>query len=101
MAKSHHLQLLALLLYHMIIKCYIPVSYTHLQHLKQINKCLQSSLSLKGTNLSLKEAIENNIELQQLMEDYDDIKKVVEIAAVIQGIPRNISTHAAGIVITK
>ncbi len=71
------------------------------QHLKQINKCLQSSLSLKGTNLSLKEAIENNIELQQLMEDYDDIKKVVEIAAVIQGIPRNISTHAAGIVITK
>lgn len=58
-------------------------------------------MSLKGTNLSLKEAIENNIELQQLMEDYDDIKKVVEIAAVIQGIPRNISTHAAGIVITK
>ena len=35
------------------------------------------------------------------MEDYDDIKRVLTVACKIQGIPRNTSTHAAGIVITK
>ena len=35
------------------------------------------------------------------MDQFDSIRKVVEIASTIQGMPRNISTHAAGIVITK
>lgn len=35
------------------------------------------------------------------MNNYEDINKVLTIACKIQDIPRNISTHAAGIVITK
>ncbi len=71
-------------------------------HLKQINKCLQSLMVGKASyTLSLKDAIEKSPELQQLMDDYDDINKVVSVAATIQGLPKNISTHAAGIIITK
>ena len=35
------------------------------------------------------------------MDEYDDIAQVLSVAAKIQGLPRNISTHAAGIIITK
>lgn len=70
------------------------------QYMKEINRCLQNDTSSKIV-VSLKDAINNNPELQQLMDQFDSIRKVVEIASTIQGMPRNISTHAAGIVITK
>jgi DNA polymerase-3 subunit alpha len=35
------------------------------------------------------------------MDEYDDIARVLNIACKIQGLPRNVSTHAAGIIITK
>ena len=54
-----------------------------------------------GTALLIADAINDSPELLQLMEDYDDIKRVLTVACKIQGIPRNTSTHAAGIVITK
>lgn len=69
---------------------------------KQIYRCLENAISRKESYIiTLKEAIKKSEELIQLMDDHDDIKQVLKIASTIQGIPRNISTHAAGIVITK
>ena len=70
--------------------------------LKEINKYLQNSSNYKShENPSLQEIVENSEELNVLMDDHEDIKKVLINAIKIQDIPRNISTHAAGIVITK
>lgn len=56
---------------------------------------------LKNTSKHLKEAIDNSSELQNMMENYPDINKVLTVACRIEGLPRNVSTHAAGIIITK
>lgn len=50
--------------------------------------------------LTIRENIERNEELQKLMADFSDIRRIFEIAERIEGIPRNTSTHAAGIVIS-
>ncbi len=70
--------------------------------LKQINRCLSPLLQGKHAYSSkLEDVIKESPDLLQLMDEYEDIRKVVTIASKIQGIPRNISTHAAGIIITK
>lgn len=69
---------------------------------KEIYKHLQAVNTYKVyDNPSLKTLIETSSDLQLLMNNYEDINKVLTIACKIQDIPRNISTHAAGIVITK
>lgn len=69
---------------------------------KEIYKHLQAVNNYKVyDNPSLKTLIEASNDLQLLMNNYEDINKVLTIACKIQDIPRNISTHAAGIVITK
>ena len=69
---------------------------------KEIYKHLQAVNTYKVyDNPSLKTLIEASNDLQLLMNNYEDINKVLTIACKIQDIPRNISTHAAGIVITK
>ena len=69
---------------------------------KEIYKHLQAVNTYKVyDNPSLKTLIEASSDLQLLMNNYEDINKVLKIACKIQDIPRNISTHAAGIVITK
>ena len=70
--------------------------------LKLINRSLENVLRGKSAyTVTLEEAIKNSPDLLQLMDDYEDIRKVLTVACKIQGIPRNTSTHAAGIVITK
>lgn len=65
--------------------------------LKRIN-----SLSLKEIyTSSLKQIIEHDQVLQKLMEDYEDINQVLSAASKMEGLPRNTSTHAAGIIITR
>ncbi len=72
------------------------------QKIKLINKYLTEALKDKHIySANLADVIESSVELLQLMDDFDDIRKVLTVASKIQGIPRNISTHAAGIVITK
>lgn len=66
---------------------------------KEIYKNLPNVNS--NTKENLKDLIEENTQLNILMDENDDIRKVLEIACVIQDIPRNISTHAAGIVMTR
>ena len=69
---------------------------------KEIYKHLHAVNTYKVyDNPSLKTLIEASNDLQLLMNNYEDINKVLTIACKIQDIPRNISTHAAGIVITK
>lgn len=56
---------------------------------------------LKGAQRDLSLAISNSGELQNMMDNYPDINKVLTVACRIEGLPRNVSTHAAGIIITK
>ncbi len=68
------------------------------QLMKQINNELNNE---KYYNVVLENLVKSSHVLTQLLDEYDDIAKVVNIACKIQGLPRNTSTHAAGIIITK
>ena len=52
-------------------------------------------------HITIKKAMEQNIELRTLYETDENIKKLLEIAMGLEGLPRQASTHACGIVITK
>ena len=45
--------------------------------------------------------MEQNKELAQIYEQEPEIKKLLDIAMALEGMPRQASTHACGIVITK
>jgi DNA polymerase III subunit alpha len=51
--------------------------------------------------LSLDDNIKQNPNLLHLIDDYPDIKHLFEIASNIEGMPRNTTTHAAGIVMSE
>ena len=68
---------------------------TNENSLKQVMKFID-----KAHKSSLSETIETSEELLRLMSDYEDIDKLLNIARKIEGLPRNTSTHAAGIVMT-
>ena len=52
-------------------------------------------------HITIKKALEQNKELEQLYEDDDQVKKILDIAMALEGMPRQASTHACGVVITK
>ena len=52
-------------------------------------------------HITIKKALEQNKELNDLYEKDEDIKKLLTIAMGLEGMPRQASTHACGIVITK
>ena len=68
------------------------------QVLKVIDKIDKKSLFMGKVNLS--SIVENDDELLRLMSDYEDIDKLLTIACKLEGLPRNTSTHAAGIIMT-
>lgn len=49
----------------------------------------------------IKDALKKNSELKRLYDTDENIKKVLDISARIEGMPRHASTHAAGVVITR
>ena len=51
-------------------------------------------------HITLKEALEESSELQELYQD-DEIRKLVDTAQGMEGLTRHVSTHAAGVVISK
>ena len=53
------------------------------------------------TEKTLKESIEKNIKLKRYIEDNDKIRQLFQIALKIEGLPRHISIHAAGIVMSR
>ena len=68
---------------------------TNENSLKQVIKVID-----KSGKSSLREITETNEEILRLMSDYEDIDKLLTVATKIEGLPRNTSTHAAGIIIT-
>ena len=52
-------------------------------------------------HITIKKALEQNKELNELYETNAEIKKLLDIAMALEGMPRQASTHACGIVITK
>ena len=52
-------------------------------------------------HITIKKAMEQNRELKELYETNPEITKLLDIAMALEGMPRQASTHACGIVITK
>ncbi|CQR74273.1 DNA polymerase III subunit alpha [Sporomusa ovata DSM 2662] len=51
--------------------------------------------------ITLKKALTANKELKELYDTEDSVKKLVDLAMAVEGLPRHASTHAAGVVIAK
>lgn len=51
--------------------------------------------------LSLEKALHESIELHQMYDSDEQIKRLIDTALKLEGVARHVSTHAAGIVITK
>lgn len=51
--------------------------------------------------ITIDKALEINSELKNRYENEEDFKKVIDIAKSLEGVPRNIGMHAAGVVISK
>lgn len=52
-------------------------------------------------HITIKKALEQNKELRDKYENEEDTKKLLDIAMGLEGMPRQASTHACGVVITK
>ena len=55
---------------------------------------------IQGTS-NLKELFENNIAMQNMIKGNDELEKLFEISLKLEGLNRNASTHAAGLVISN
>ena len=51
-------------------------------------------------HITLQEALEVSPKLKQMYDEDDQVKKLIDTARSLEGMPRNTSTHAAGVVIT-
>jgi len=51
--------------------------------------------------ITIKKALEISPELQQLYHEDEVVKKIIDMASQIEGLPRHASIHAAGVVISK
>ena len=52
-------------------------------------------------HITINKALEQNRELRELYESNEEIHKLLDIAIGLEGLPRQASTHACGVVITK
>ena len=52
-------------------------------------------------HITIKKALEENVELRNLYETDEKIKKLLDVSMALEGMPKNTSTHACGVVITK
>lgn len=58
-----------------------------------------ASLVPQRLDITLKAALEESRELQSLVQSDPQVKKLIEYALKLEGLPRHASTHAAGVVI--
>lgn len=49
----------------------------------------------------LKQSYQDNLQLKKLIANSDDVRKMYQIALHIEGLPRHISVHAAGVVMSN
>lgn len=52
-------------------------------------------------HITIEKALKQNPELAALYEEDETVKKIIDISKGLEGLPRQASTHACGIVITK
>lgn len=52
-------------------------------------------------HITIDQAVKKSKELRKLMEENAQVAELIETARAIEGMPRNASTHAAGVVITR
>ncbi len=52
-------------------------------------------------NITIKQALESEANLKQLYENDRSAKELLDVAMALEGMPRHLTIHAAGIVITK
>ncbi len=52
-------------------------------------------------HITIAKAIEMNQELKNIYEENEDVKKLLDIAMALEGMPRQASTHACGIIIAR
>ena len=52
-------------------------------------------------HITLEGALSKNPKLRKMYDEDEKVKKLIDTAMAIEGMPRNTSTHAAGVVITK
>ena len=52
-------------------------------------------------HITIAKALEENIELRNLYETDEKVKKLLDVSMALEGMPKNTSTHACGVVITK
>ena len=67
--------------------------------LKIDDKILNKFLRVINRNLSLKDNLKNN-NIKKYINSYSELKKLYEVSLHLEGLKKNISTHAAGIVIS-
>ncbi len=67
-------------------------------HSQSVNKIISQD---NYKDLSINEIDKTDETIKKLRKEYQDIDKLLSIAEVIYGLPRNLSTHAAAILITK
>jgi len=51
--------------------------------------------------ITIDKALEISKKLNELYEDDDSVKELIDLAKAVEGLPRHTSTHAAGVVISK
>ncbi|OAT85539.1 DNA polymerase III subunit alpha [Desulfotomaculum copahuensis] len=52
-------------------------------------------------HITLEKALQDSSELRELYQQDAQVKKLIDMAALLEGMPRHASTHAAGVVITR
>ena len=52
-------------------------------------------------HITIKKAMEQNIELREEYENNEEVRNLLDISMALEGMPRQASTHACGVVITK
>lgn len=54
----------------------------------------------QGFPMTIERALEDEIDLKELYDNDDDVKRIIDLAQKIEGCARHISVHAAGVVIS-
>ena len=52
-------------------------------------------------NITIEKALSANLQLKQMYDADPQVKRLIDVSAELEGLPRHTSTHAAGVVITR
>ncbi len=66
-----------------------------------VDKLAKTIPNIIQGNTNLSELFENNIVMQNMIKGNDELEKLFEISVQLEGLNRNASTHAAGLVISN